>query len=532
MSVSRHLGPRDDDVECLDQSNVAFVCNLLLAVPTMRSKQAEYVCVEATTGYAQVLGPTIEMFGSDMPTILYRSLSTPLSLIQLPLAWMTQLQCTTHGLAGEEDDSDTEQVVSAFLVEHVVMACMPWLVVLVFGMILVTLHHQERRMVMTTTEQRRPPKMSRRNGANVSHIVVSLDTVNKDIEELGIRKGACVAAISLLLTLLYPTVGRQMFKIFHCDEVLYDEDPGTVVYWLRYDRTVKCFDGVDWWLPAGFTFITVVVYIIGFPSAVAVLLHGQYSKKRYEVFKDQLGLVDAPWKNHEARPSAGVLSVWKQHAQQRVRCRRARRHSFPGPTSEPYPTMTLNTKELPDKNPEKAKPASSKFARMSFIVQAARAKELAKEKSSVCDDRSQERKFTFAKSSEVYLDEKGQMRSFSMFDGAGHSVRLAPVMEMISLRKGSQRFHATGLNEQSIIFYLGRLYLGLNPDMYYFSCITLVRRLLQTGFIVVVQIVAPRPFRIKEADNMETVCTGNILLTLYILYFQDSLYSEDGTGRF
>ncbi|KAK3244265.1 hypothetical protein CYMTET_46116 [Cymbomonas tetramitiformis] len=234
-------------------------CAALLWVVLLQASRGKFLnqktthtSVTATTvfgvifGYAQVLGPTIEMFGSDMPTILYRSLSTPLSLIQLPLAWMTQLQCTTHGLAGEEDDSDTEQVVSAFLVEHVVMACMPWLVVLVFGMILVTLHLERRAspppdmseraphgagaapfphvrasyttttgrgplppptMVMTTTEQRRPPKMSRRNGANVSHIVVSLDTVNKDIEELGIRKGACVAAISLLLTLLYPTVG-------------------------------------------------------------------------------------------------------------------------------------------------------------------------------------------------------------------------------------------------------------------------------------------------------------------------------------
>ncbi|KAK3254387.1 hypothetical protein CYMTET_36397 [Cymbomonas tetramitiformis] len=453
-------------------------------------------------GYLQVISPTFELFYDLLPEEgMFKELIVPISVFNLPLAWMMQFQCIVHNVGLS---SDTSNPVPMFYIEMIMKAAMPLLVVLGFGGEFLRQHlmmiRGRTRFYASSESVRGSIRASTLRRSTIARTVTG--TWYHDFKyNISTKKGACVAAISFLLVFLYPTVGLQMFRIFHCDEVLHEEAPGTVEYWLRNDRAVKCFEG-GWYLPATFATLTIVTYIFGFPAMVAYILYRLNNAKLYELTI----LSDSNDQKTQTLPQA-----WMIKAKQTVCRRRRRRHSHPLPTTESFPAMDpVPTKMHRAYLESEERGAGSRAGQDSEGAQedpglkerkVAEEEEEAEEVADIIfqdeeDDDEDEiivrgkriERRVYAQDSEVYHEANGQL--WLVVNGQRMAVR--PVMRCFETRRGAQCLQITRLQDKRYLFYWGRFYIGLEPNLYFFNCIALLRRLTQTGFVVVVQIVEPR----------------------------------------
>ncbi|KAK3239992.1 hypothetical protein CYMTET_50123, partial [Cymbomonas tetramitiformis] len=412
-------------------------------------------------GYMQIMGPTIEMFGDLIPTDLREIMTAPFALMSLPLEWMLQLSCIIHKLSLSSGDTSASE--KMFYRELAMKGALPYLVVVVFGGLFLHFHHLLRKTRDSTlpvanlvTERKRGDQDS--SGPRRKTVTVySLIKYN-----LAVKKGACVAAMTFLLVFLYPTVGLQMFRVYHCDLILHDAAPGTTQYWLRNDRTVQCFVG-DWVAPAIFCTFTILIYILGFPSAVAIKLHHLYLEKKYEVQHSA-----------ELTHQSQEHKDWEEGLTAHIVRRRNRRHSHPQPSVELLPA---------------GGPISCAVHRA--ISQQQDLKHQDRGEVAWCTPGSlqeDQQRFAYAREKDVWVDKAGRLTA--MMDGKAVVVR--PAMVNIVTRKGTMQLHASRLQDPRPLFYWGRFYVGCVPRLYFFNCIALLRRLFQTGMVVVVQILSPR----------------------------------------
>eukprot|EP00854_Cymbomonas_tetramitiformis_P005775 gene5775-6965_t len=75
---------------------------------------------------------------------------------------------------------------------------------------------------------------------------------------------------SFLLVVLHPSVSTTMFSIFDCDAIYHRK--GYIQYWLSSDRQMQCFSTM-WWVYAWLALIVILVYIIGMPVAMLMILY-------------------------------------------------------------------------------------------------------------------------------------------------------------------------------------------------------------------------------------------------------------------
>ncbi|KAK3268108.1 hypothetical protein CYMTET_23364, partial [Cymbomonas tetramitiformis] len=449
--------------------------------------------ITIVTGYFQVIGPTWEMFGT-VSGAGWEYFATPLSLVGLPLTWMLQLQCVAYNMAGSDEFGNN---FSYMYVELLFKALMPWLVLLGFGAAFIRAHLRLVNTIDMAVDGYSPE-----------------ETEDAELQncELAVRKHACIASISFLLVICYPVVGMQMFEIFHCDKILNDGTPDyDKQFWLRTDRNVQCF-AHDWWFPASIAQSTILVYIVGLPLIMWRILRHLYSFKKYQVVVEK--------KREPATPSntqqSEEMQNWNKSVVGCVLLRRPRRHSFPPPTMELYPTYNGQVRKDKDK------------------------RRLARVHSMDCQEAADDEPwFVYAKKKDVEdvpsrssSNNNGKQLGRLEVDG-----RLETVEPVLAGPRQNEH-HVTKLQDTHMAFYWGRFYLGCRPELYMYSSWQLFVRVLQTAAVVVVRIIAPRydllyaftiatvslmanlalrPYQSVRANQLERACMINLVLMLFIL---------------
>ncbi|KAK3262045.1 hypothetical protein CYMTET_29075 [Cymbomonas tetramitiformis] len=66
---------------------------------------------------------------------------------------------------------------------------------------------------------------------------------------------------------MHPSISTNMFHVFNCIEVQYDNEDLTAQYWLAKDTAHEC-NNLNWYISATVSVFTVIVFVLGFPVSL------------------------------------------------------------------------------------------------------------------------------------------------------------------------------------------------------------------------------------------------------------------------
>ncbi|KAK3256396.1 hypothetical protein CYMTET_34469 [Cymbomonas tetramitiformis] len=451
-------------------------------------------------GHLQVLGPMLQIFQSDIGPPL-SSLEYCLLFVNFPVASVLQLSCMGEGPDANGFGS------KPFHLETATKAMLPWITCGAFGGLYRWFDHQRKVRAERTGDTR-----------------TLIDVLEDETTEeflLEAKKAACVTTTTFLLIFYYPTVGVQMFQVFFCDPITV-EDEDYQQYWLRYDRSAQCFTR-EWWGLAMIAVFTVLTYIIGFPVAVGMLLNNFYEHKCYLVNKrESMHAREVHLKTNVGR-RASILDrkskrlegedVWWASKDGKESTRR-RRNSFP-------PARKLEAEEMAYSPVDKA-PIEQKLSHDDVL---------------------------YRKESEVVRLPNGKLQ----LEADGKMCTVTEVMRKVEYSPTLFKYvHISKLDDPLTILFYGRFYIFYLPTLYFWNSISMLRRLMQTGLVVVVQIMVPsfattyaltiglaafgahiyfRPYMAHESDIVEGICLLNIVVTLYVIMTGDAVPDTSWNSR-
>eukprot|EP00854_Cymbomonas_tetramitiformis_P001085 gene1086-1637_t len=191
-------------------------------------------------GYMQVMGQFVAVFpGEIIPDSLVQCLNR-LFVVNVNvsnLSFFANMECTAHYQGGG--------VMSSFELAFVVTLCAPW-GLMVTNWICYQVYVCYLRMT--------------NHGIEVAHLE-------------GV-KAACyqklVSATFFLLTLMHPTISTMAMQVFNCDEYWYTELK--VQYWVSQGSDTEC-STPRWWFLVSLSLITTVLYIVGYPMGIFVCMY-------------------------------------------------------------------------------------------------------------------------------------------------------------------------------------------------------------------------------------------------------------------
>ncbi|KAK3259229.1 hypothetical protein CYMTET_31759 [Cymbomonas tetramitiformis] len=82
-------------------------------------------------------------------------------------------------------------------------------------------------------------------------------------------KAVCIGATIFLLMIVYPGISTNMFQLFNCEGVAFDDEDLLTQMWLRADTASEC-STTRWWLAVAAAMFTLATYVLGFPMVLFV----------------------------------------------------------------------------------------------------------------------------------------------------------------------------------------------------------------------------------------------------------------------
>jgi len=111
-----------------------------------------------------------------------------------------------------------------------------------------------------------------------------------------------------LVTLLHPSISATMFEVYRCEQVYFDADSVASgiapPYWNSNDKSIECFVG-EYWFFAGLSVAMILLFTLGWPVSVFL-----YLKHHHDL--SVVKLVERPGKSEEAAALRAQVLLWNR----------------------------------------------------------------------------------------------------------------------------------------------------------------------------------------------------------------------------
>ncbi|KAK3260077.1 hypothetical protein CYMTET_30951 [Cymbomonas tetramitiformis] len=200
----------------------------------------------------QVLSQLTSIFGEEL---IPSSFMTFMNFFRMALVLDMQTLLNTKCLSYYRGITLSGQ---GFIVTFYQNVAMPWVILCLFFMTVTLLHARFRRKAQ---ELKQKPKAERPDLERATFTLQLYDLI------------AAAGGVGLfLVTYIHPNVSTTMFQLFNCMELQYDDPELQAGRFLRMDPKRRCLTE-DWWNAAIIDFLTLLMFVIGFPVMLYVVMH-------------------------------------------------------------------------------------------------------------------------------------------------------------------------------------------------------------------------------------------------------------------
>ncbi|KAK3270833.1 hypothetical protein CYMTET_20783, partial [Cymbomonas tetramitiformis] len=85
-----------------------------------------------------------------------------------------------------------------------------------------------------------------------------------ELEWIRNLRASCWSASLFVMLLVHPGISATMFHLFNCQNIYFDVESLAFQYWLVVDNRQECFT-TSWWVAVVFAVLTLVIFVSGFP---------------------------------------------------------------------------------------------------------------------------------------------------------------------------------------------------------------------------------------------------------------------------
>ncbi|KAK3236025.1 hypothetical protein CYMTET_53813 [Cymbomonas tetramitiformis] len=200
-------------------------------------------------GYAQVMGQLTNIYDTEIVPPFIRQFVVPFSLVNLDLDMMLNMRCFSHYFAPFLGSS-------SFWFAFWQSVVTPTLLCALFAMVYLYLAR------LCALQQR------------LAAGEAPSDMQAKELQAIELQwhremKAACAGAAIFLCVFVHPGISTLMLQLFNCESVDFDAEDLHTQMWLRADSASECETTQWWWAVAAATF-TMATYVFGFPILLFV----------------------------------------------------------------------------------------------------------------------------------------------------------------------------------------------------------------------------------------------------------------------
>jgi len=450
--------------------------------------------VTIVLGYFQVMGLSTNVFSSFEFEGALRSFLDALTMFNLPVVRMLSFSCLAYhsGMASQAS------LLGGFYATLIFYVIFPFLVAGIFGLLYMLFRRQYNmnEVQFSTQVETLAARLKRNSTVTGSSVPSRLRrdrqlraremrvTEERDVnqETFSNRVAMCIKLTVFLITYMHPTIGATMFELFDCEPI--HNRQSTVQSWVAASKQTECWT-TTYYVYTFLAFVWIVVFVVGWPLLVLVVL------KRFERTK----LIVNPDKPEEriwvdARELSVIMPI--ELAKMKARA------------SEPESRFKKFTKSLE--------------LSTTFMMSMREENELEDPRRGV---------YTWTR--------KGA-------DGELEGVEVKPIFTVEVGDGGYKTYRVfTKLDTNEVDRNFGPFYRDFESKYYWWQCYEMVRRLLQTSVIIMVNLAFPnaggvdimyaslisvaalwlhtfcRPYKDDEPDFLQTAVLVNQALIYFIV---------------
>ncbi|KAK3277751.1 hypothetical protein CYMTET_14258, partial [Cymbomonas tetramitiformis] len=200
-------------------------------------------------GYAQVMGQLTNIYDTEIIPPFIRQFVVPFSLVNLDLDTMLNMRCFSHHFAPFLGSS-------SFWFAFWQSVATPALLCALFAMLYLYLARL-RALRQRPAAEEAPSDMQAKE----------LQTI--ELQWHREMKAACAGGAIFLWMFVHPGISTLMLQLFNCESVAFDAEDLHTQMWLRADSASECETTLWWWAVAAATF-TMATYVFGVPILLFV----------------------------------------------------------------------------------------------------------------------------------------------------------------------------------------------------------------------------------------------------------------------
>ncbi|KAK3259308.1 hypothetical protein CYMTET_31689 [Cymbomonas tetramitiformis] len=450
-------------------------------------------------GYFQVLGSLPTVFGGAVPSLLLSFTSVIRTVSNFTVI---DFKCLIYYLTANQRNN------GFFKYTFYQSVAMPWVLVLVSYAVYCMLLVRQGQGVFQAAAG-----ASRKIPAGVTAeaaLALVADTVDAEIAEQhrerarakmkdlrNSARSSCLGMLFFLLTLMHPQVSITMCLWFRCLRVHNESQDMIQTSWLIADTSIQCFRTTSWVIGAVCAIVTLVVYTFGFPLMLYFVMSGLRTYRQVHI---NLQLVPAEalcqnlktrrWILRRAEVTKKVIEDSKEGrlegTNHHVYMHMATFVDMTEDDDEASPEADVELKKR--KRFRKSHYSSSKSMSLKMLE----------------DEMSSIRRTTYR---------PARIRLLNL--GADTQVLEALLVEKDDVGDGGiiTQVPTTRLDKPLIIKALGQFVSDFEDGYYYWQCYEITRRVMQTGAVMVVEMLSTRR---ENASLPFAVIVSVIALLLHV----------------
>ncbi|KAK3238004.1 hypothetical protein CYMTET_51955 [Cymbomonas tetramitiformis] len=222
--------------------------------------------VTLVVGYFQVVGQMLTIYDEDilphdLPLVTFFKAA---NILNLDFTYMSTWECFSYHFLPHDNFRDRRHY--SFIRSFLHSLTLPWGVCVLFlGLYYICCL---RRQQKERAERLRSEKfMSREKLLEAKRAAKAAG-----LEWRSNMKTTCMAAALFIMMFVHPAVSTQMFQIFNCIPLYFDSPSLEVQHWLRQDSSQECFTYV-WNAAAALAVLNIICFVLGFPLVVFCFMY-------------------------------------------------------------------------------------------------------------------------------------------------------------------------------------------------------------------------------------------------------------------
>ncbi|KAK3279324.1 hypothetical protein CYMTET_12783 [Cymbomonas tetramitiformis] len=512
----------------VDPAAVKIMVTQSTALELMKAKNAASLII----GYVQVMSQISSIYSGSLMSPLLQNILWSLTLVSLDMSTVIKSSCMSYhfGLFRRS---------SAYWLAFWQSVLMPWLLCAFFFFVyfyLATVH----RLKKAKEKAHRKGNTEDETETKVAELEWHIKT-----------KSSCIGTALFLMMFIHPSISTTLFQVFNCVTVQYDSESLTAQKWLRMDTTYEC-NTFNWYAAAAVSGCTIIGFVLGFP---VLLFLAMWRLRRFHAVR----LPRVAAEHHVGRVQRGEwipcdskeLAMVHLHGSFRPRMNRSPREDVANAAHGPVPPKVarLARRWWQRVDKQKREWVEMYIPRDSFVSgvgenEATRQQELQSEEvGQLASNPTNQCWKELGPTARVRVRQT-MMRRFGIFEGPSTAAESTGTgkWSWILLRDGALIKHAelqrkedegnlgvtqmvpiTRLDAPNFSKILGQFLMPFEDAVYAWQTIEIMRRMMQTGLVVVMTMLCG-----EDAALVYATCVAVVALLLHERY---SPYKNDALDK-